>query len=669
MKSITTLLIALICIYANAQQIDIKDTRKLYLKDADSTVGTYSINDPNAIEKLINYFYKYPDSKAEIVTDGTVKINWITKPDAPIRDTVYVDKPIIVPCPDPEPEPQPEPQPTAQPAAPVLISADRVGNNYILIIKQPDGTLIPDGGYDTFINNEDQNENTPNTTRTLTGLDVYEKQCFKVEARYTQLIEPLFLDSNERCVDGLERPAPEPEPIPEPTPTPTPVPTPTPNPVPTELKAFPSAYGAGANVTGGRGGSVYHVTTLNDGGNGSFRDAVSGSNRIIVFDVSGIIKLNSLLFVSSRNLTIAGQTAPEGGITLTGQRVYMEGADNIICRYIRFKGGISASNDSFSAVHNITNQIFDHCTFAFGGDEAASWYATDSGDKVDNLTVQRCLFAESLKGSIIGGESGTGADADDISILNNLFYNTSYRFPNIAGDGSYIDVINNVAWNAANRLIRANGSFNLNHIGNYYNYGSNAVENRYLNLFAYGRTPSIFTVNNKIVASNVKSGLSNSVSQMNSDNKLSWKFFLDGGGHSYGDQLPSSYFTSSQFALRGMAFSTLTGDEALINVRNNVGCNARLNADGSVSDNTDSLDKGWLDNVKSNRFTSKMSTGSYNVPNIPSVSRPSNYDSDNDGMPDVWETATFGNLGKTANGDEDNDGYTNIEEFLNEVDN
>src|SRR5262245_64329750 len=78
------------------------------------------------------------------------------------------------------------------------------------------------------------------------------------------------------------------------------------------LPAFPGAAGFGANARGGRGGSVYIVTNLNDSGPGSFRDAVSQPNRYVVFAVGGVIRINSRIPVAP-NLTIAGQTAPGEG--------------------------------------------------------------------------------------------------------------------------------------------------------------------------------------------------------------------------------------------------------------------------------------------------------------------------------------------------------------------
>src|SRR4029453_19451842 len=100
----------------------------------------------------------------------------------------------------------------------------------------------------------------------------------------------------------------------------------------------PGALGFGANATGGRNGSVYHVTTLADSGAGSFRTGVGSGNRIVVFDVGGYISLASAVSVKS-SITIAGQTAPGGGIGFKGGEISFANSSNIICRYIRIRPG------------------------------------------------------------------------------------------------------------------------------------------------------------------------------------------------------------------------------------------------------------------------------------------------------------------------------------------
>ena len=103
-----------------------------------------------------------------------------------------------------------------------------------------------------------------------------------------------------------------------------------------ELPAFPGAEGFGRYATGGRGGEIYHVTTLDDKGPGSLRDAVRKEGRIIVFDVCGVIRLNSEL-VFKGNTTILGQTAPGEGVQVYGNRVSFSGASNLIVRHMRFR--------------------------------------------------------------------------------------------------------------------------------------------------------------------------------------------------------------------------------------------------------------------------------------------------------------------------------------------
>ena len=160
--------------------------------------------------------------------------------------------------------------------------------------------------------------------------------------------------------------------------------------------AFPGAQGWGRYVTGGRGGSVYHVTNLNDSGTGSLRDAVSKPNRIVVFDVAGVIKINSAL-VFSGNLYVAGQTAPGEGVTVYGNRVSFSGANNIIVRYMRFRMGHGGDSGKDAAgLANGANMIFDHCSFSWGRDETFSINPDGKGTTPQNITLQNSIIGQGL---------------------------------------------------------------------------------------------------------------------------------------------------------------------------------------------------------------------------------------------------------------------------------
>src|SRR5690606_8651825 len=107
----------------------------------------------------------------------------------------------------------------------------------------------------------------------------------------------------------------------------------------------------------------------------------------------------------------------------------------------------------------------------------------------------------------------------------------------------------------------------------------------------------------------------------------------------------------------------------LNHVVNDVGANKSLNANGSYISNSDSLDSEWISNVKAEIYAEGLATSQYGVPNFQSVSRPSDFDTDRDGMPDEWEMMMGYNPDlDDSRGDHDDDGYSNIEEFLNLVD-
>jgi pectate lyase len=158
--------------------------------------------------------------------------------------------------------------------------------------------------------------------------------------------------------------------------------------------AFPGAQGFGAYATGGRGGTVYHVTTLADSGAGSFRDAVSSGNRIVVFDVGGYISLSTAVSVNGNNITIAGQTAPGGGIGFKGGEISFASRSNIICRYIRVRPGsdTASSTDDALSLYRARDVILDHTSFEF-----APWNNIDGvsddwqAHPVTDITIQNSI--------------------------------------------------------------------------------------------------------------------------------------------------------------------------------------------------------------------------------------------------------------------------------------
>ena len=207
--------------------------------------------------------------------------------------------------------------------------------------------------------------------------------------------------------------------------------------------AFPGAQGWGRFATGGRTGSVYHVTNLNDSGTGSLRDAVSQPNRIVVFDVAGVINITSRI-VFKNNLYVAGQTAPGEGITVYGDGVSFSGASNIIVRYMRFRMGHKGSSGKDCAgIANGANMIFDHCSFAWGLDETFSINPDGKGTTPENITLQNSIVGQGLMTHSAGGLLQT----DHISIIGNLLCDNSTRNFKIKGINQYA---NNIVYNWSN---------------------------------------------------------------------------------------------------------------------------------------------------------------------------------------------------------------------------
>lgn len=199
--------------------------------------------------------------------------------------------------------------------------------------------------------------------------------------------------------------------------------------LPAAASAFPGAVGFGAGATGGTGGSTYHVTNLNDSGAGSFRDAVSSSGRIVVFDVGGYINLSSPVSVKS-NITIEGNTAPGQGIGLMGREVSFANSSNDIVEYVRFRQGTldSDSGKSSLSLSDASDMIFDHVSVEFG-----QWDDIDSVGASD-ITIQDSIIADP-----IGQQFGAHAETGPYTWYHDLFANSHNRNPLAKADTQFID--------------------------------------------------------------------------------------------------------------------------------------------------------------------------------------------------------------------------------------
>lgn len=224
------------------------------------------------------------------------------------------------------------------------------------------------------------------------------------------------------------------------------------------IPAFPGAEGGGRYTTGGRGGQVIRVTNLNDSGPGSFREALNTRGpRTVVFDVAGNIKLLSRIRIRHGDLTIAGQTAPGGGITIKGHEIRIA-ANNVIIRFLRFRPG-DIAGEAIDAImaFNVRDLIIDHCSMSWGIDEVASFYDNE------NFTLQWTIISESLNNSLHpkGAHGYAGIwGGKNASFLNNIIAHHHSRNPRLNGtrenppDGiETTELINNLIYNWGSKAI------------------------------------------------------------------------------------------------------------------------------------------------------------------------------------------------------------------------
>ena len=230
--------------------------------------------------------------------------------------------------------------------------------------------------------------------------------------------------------------------------------------------AFSGAEGFGQFASGGKGGEFFHVTTLDDSGAGSFRDAVSKPNRTVVFDVGGIIRLKSNVAVSS-DISLLGQTAPGDGVMLYGRSVSFSGQKNVIVRYLRFREGIAGDKGKCSVnLSKGSDMIFDHCSIQWG-----RWDCLGLTQGSHDVTFQHCIIGEGVDPQRFGSLSDS---VTNVTYTHNLWINNQSRNPKAKGKIQYV---NNVVcnWGVCGLVGGHSGADHfLDVVGNYFIAGPNS---------------------------------------------------------------------------------------------------------------------------------------------------------------------------------------------------
>ncbi len=478
-----------------------------------------------------------------------------------------------------------------------------------------------------------------------------------------------------------------------------------------KIPAFPGAEGGGMYTQGGRGGKVLVVTNLNDSGPGSFRWACEqGGARIIVFNVSGIIRLETPIILRAPYVTIAGQTAPGDGICIAGQSFQVNTHD-VIVRHMRFRRGATNvwyREDSFGG-NPVGNIMIDHCSCEWGLDENISFYRHmfDMGDgkpmrkePTVNVTIQNTISAKGLDtynhafGSTIGGENA--------SFMRNLWADNTGRNPSI-GWGGVFNFVNNVVYNWVHRTADG-GEFSTmsNFINNYYKPGPLTPkdspvgyrivksESRSQKLFPYQQFGRVYAIGN-IMEGN------EAVTKDNWDGgiQIADKDLKGEGGvledvlalMKSNEPFPMPHLTiipsekTFDYVLENVGATLPTRDivdqRIIEEVRTGEAYYVKkLPKDNPYGDhwgmrdrskNEDGLFKYRRlpkDSYKYGIITDPRQMGGY-----PEYKGEPRVDTDGDGMPDDWETANGLNPNdpSDANGDCTGDGYTNIEKYINGI--
>ncbi len=413
--------------------------------------------------------------------------------------------------------------------------------------------------------------------------------------------------------------------------------------------AFPGAEGFGKFTKGGRGGKVVHVTNLNDDGPGSLRHAVRMHDpRIVVFDVSGYIELESPLDINNGNITIAGQSAPGDGICLKNYPLSVK-ADNVIIRFMRFRLGDESKqeSDAISGNSGVNNVIIDHCSMSWASDECASFYRNR------NFTMQWCIVSESLNQSVHSkGAHGYGGiwGGEGATFHHNLIASHSSRTPRFSGSAStknsaeeLVDFVNNVIYNWGQNNVYGGEAGRYNVRANYYKPGPASKKmDRILNPWApfgqYFLQGNVLEGNEEVTKDNRK-GV-DAKENIPAGTFVAVPFKVDEIAI---DKTVDAYAEVLRQA--GASFARDAVDARIVSETKNNSATSGKKKDGIIDSQSDA--GGWPE----------LKAGS------PAV------DSDRDGMPDDWEKKQGLNPADPADASLQTleAGYDNIEVYLNSL--
>jgi hypothetical protein len=392
--------------------------------------------------------------------------------------------------------------------------------------------------------------------------------------------------------------------------------------------AFPGAYGFGAAATGGRGGTIYHVTNLNDSGAGSFRDATSVGHRIIVFDVGGYIALQSPVSVTS-NLTILGQTAPGGGIGTMGREISLSNSANIIMRNMRIRQGSLDPDTGKSALNMGTGNdiILDQCSFEYGVFDGVDAVGTT------NFTVSNSIIADP-----IGQQFNAHIEVGPSTLYRNLWVNAHNRQPLAKDSDQYI---NNVIYNyqAAYTAANTGGIFSHDIISNYFITGPSTTSAGDA-FYQMNNTQSAYAVGNMLDSN--KNGI------------------LDGSAY---NTVGSALVLNAPWAATTTSIPTLSAAAAYASLVASVGAMPRDQVDAFVLNDVTSL--GTSGKIYSNQSSTGLANDGYGI----IASGTQFTETSNSGIPDYWAVAngistSDANAGTYAYG---STGYENVEVYANSL--